>query len=45
MRVHNVIRRALCASIAETTSSSFIIVEGEEEMDVKRDGTKCSSYA
>ena len=28
----------LCANIAETNSSSFIIVEGEEKMDVKRHG-------
>jgi len=35
-------RAALCANIAETTSSSFIIVEGEEVTDAKRHAKKCS---
>ena len=36
---------ALCANIAETTSSSFITVEGEEEMDVKGNGKHWSCGA
>ncbi|TFH26264.1 MAG: hypothetical protein E4H00_10825, partial [Myxococcales bacterium] len=36
---------ALCANIAETTSSSFITVEGEEEHDVKGRRTKWSALA
>ena len=35
----------LCANIAETTSSSFITVEGEEEMDVKGNGKHWSCGA
>jgi len=30
--------KALCAKISETTTSSFITVEGEEEMDVNSHG-------
>ena len=35
---------ALCANRAETTSSSFITVEGEEEMDVKGNAKLASTY-
>jgi hypothetical protein len=34
---------ALCANIGETTSSSFITVEGEEEKDVRRNGKQWST--
>ncbi len=36
-------RDALCAKMTETTTSSFITVEGEEDMDVKSHGKQWES--